>query len=139
MRTRFIKKFKKILKKIMQTFRDFLKILIKLWRNLWTFSYFYSFQIKFHIVYKTFQNLGGGGMYWNKFLQNLGGGRPPLPPRQRTPCWLQSFLGSSLHTLQIEAMNAYGTDSKMTAAIDILQETVRCNVQHVNLLHTYKD
>ena len=43
------------------------------------FLFFILFK-KFPIVYKTLQNLGGGGMYWNKFLQNLGGRPPPAPP-----------------------------------------------------------
>ena len=42
--------------------------------------------------------------------------------------WLQSTLGSGLEARLLEAMNAYGTDSEMTAAIDTLQETVRRTV-----------
>ena len=61
-----------------------MKILIKLWRNLWTFSYFLFFSNKIPYCLQNPPKSWGGGMYWNKFLQNLGAAAP-CPPRQRTP------------------------------------------------------
>ena len=45
-----------------------------------------------------------------------------------TLLWLQSTLGSGLEARLLAAMNAYGTDSEMTAAIDTPQEMVRRTV-----------
>ena len=84
MRTIFIKTLRNF-EKIVQNFRDFWKFwenfkqIMKNFVNI--FLFFYSFQIKFQSVStKPAKIWGGGGMYWNKFLQNLGGRPPPAPP-----------------------------------------------------------